>query len=414
MSSWWQRAPGLRGRHKREPLPRYFLPITSITFMLWLGSSILVPVLPLFASSLDLSHTDVGLVIGAFFGGRLALNAAGGYLADRYSPRSVAILGCGISGLASCVAGLATSLNWLLIARFAQGGGAGIYLTVAVTAIISISPPDRIGKYISTYQGLGLVGFSIGPVVGGFVAEFAGLRAPFFVYALVVLVGMLVATLKLPGAVLRPERDDAAARVGLAEFARAAFVRPFLYAMAVAIVVFAVRSGIRNNLVPIFAESALGMSEATIGAMLSIATVFNVAILGHAGRSLDRGRRPVMLGGMVLTGGATMVVGLLTEPWMLFLSCAALASATGYASVAPTVVTADVLSGPLQGKAVGVLRMATDLGLLVGPVAVGAIADLAGVRATFAISGVGVLMLALLMIRLPETKPAIGLQEFAA
>lgn len=391
-------------RQRGQPLPQHFLPIVAITFLLWLGSSILVPVLPLFGTSLGFSHSDIGLVVGAFFAGRLACNMAGGWLADRYTIRAVAILGCVITLVASLYLGFAGSLGALVAGRVVQGGGAGIYLTAAVAAIIAISPQDQVGKYVGTYQGIGLIGFSLGPTVGGTAAHFAGLRAPFFVYAAVMLVGVGVAWFALPRRSLAAASKVAADEPSdFRAFARAARSRPFLVVLAVATLVFWVRSGIRNNLVPLFADGHLQMSEVAIGTMLSVGAVCNVVTVGHAGRSLDRGRRPVIIWGTFATGLTTLAIGFLTEPWLLLIGSSLLSVATGYASVAPTVVTADVMAPAVRGRAVGVLRMATDLGLMVGPIMAGALSDRIGLQGAFVASGSAVIVLAAVTLLVPET-----------
>lgn len=385
--------------------PPYFVPLAAITFLLWLGSSILVPVLPLLGTSLGLSHAEVGVVIGAFFGGRMVCNMAGGYLADRFSPRAVAVLGCLVTSAASAVAGLADSFGALVAARVVQGGGAGIYLTVAVAAVIAVSPATRVGSHVAAYQGIGLVGFAVGPVIGGVVAQVGGLRAPFFAYAVVTLAGMAVAAVALPGHPLRPTAAESARTAGFGDYLRAAMSRPFVLSLLVAVLIFGVRSGILNTLVPVLAETGLSMTEVAIGTVLTVAAFGNVAVLRHAGRSLDRGRRPVLVGGTVATGIATALLGLAMRPWMLFAGCVVLAVATAYASVAPTVVTADVMTGAVQGRAVGTLRVATDLGLLVGPVMAGALADVVGLRPAFILAGICVLALAGLTGMVPETRP---------
>lgn len=403
-----------RARQEWDRLPPKFVPIVGITFLMWMGSSIIAPTLPLYAERLGMNATGVGAAVGGFFLGRMVFNLAGGTFADRWGLRRVAVAGCFFAGSGAFAAGFAGSFLPLVSARVLQGAGAGMYATAALSAVVALAPAARRGRLLATYQGLGFAGFSLGPVLGGAIGAWLGLEAPFFVFAGMSVIGMVVAMVWLP-ADLRPgelvngdaEDDDESVDPdrpgGLLDLLQ---LRAFVVVLVVTFAFFAIRGGMRNSVVPLFAEAELGMTSFGIGVMIAISSVFNIAVLGHAGSALDRaGRRPVITWSLLATGLSVVAIALVTSDWALVLVMIVLASATGYGSVAPTTVTADIAPPAMRGMAIGVQRMVTDLGHMLGPLLAGLAADQLGFRTSFIVIGVLVVIVVVLPARMPETRP---------
>ena len=395
-------------RTRWADLPPRFLPIVGITFCMWLGSSIIAPTLPLYAERMGVGATGVGIAVGAYFLGRLAFNLLGGPMADTFGLRTVAVVGCLVSGAASAVAGLVSTFGPLVGARVLQGAGAGLYATAALSAVVALAPPERMGRLVSTYQGVGLAGFTFGPVVGGAMGAGFGLQAPFFGFAALALAAVVVALVALPAG-LRPrdvedggsESPPPAGTTTMRDLLRG---NAYVGVLVVTFTFYAMRGAIKNNLGPLFAESELGMSELAIGIMLAIASVANVAVLAHAGGMLDRrGRRPVIIWSLVGTGVSVGALSLVYADWLLVVAMIVMASATGYGAVAPTTVTADVAPPEIRGMAIGVQRVVTDLGHMLGPILAGVAVDGLGFRLGFAVLGAATLAVLGVAVRMPET-----------
>lgn len=389
-------------------LPPRFVPIVGITFCMWLGSSIIAPTLPLYAERMGVGATGVGIAVGAYFLGRLAFNLFGGPMADTFGLRTVAVVGCFVSGAASAVAGLVSTFGPLVAARVLQGAGAGLYATAALSAVVALAPPERVGRLVSTYQGVGLAGFTFGPVVGGAIGTWFGLQAPFFGFAGLAMAAVAVALVTLPAG-LRPREvenrgTEPAEAAGTATMRHLLRGHAYVGVLVVTFTFYAMRGAIKNNLGPLFAESELGMTELGIGLMLAVASIANVAVLAHAGGVLDRrGRRPVILWSLVGTGLSVGVLSVVYVDWLLVVAMIVMASATGYGAVAPTTVTADVAPPEIRGAAIGVQRVVTDLGHMLGPALAGMAVDRLGFRPGFAVLGAVTLAVLLLAVRMPET-----------
>ena len=139
------------------------------TFVLWLGASTILPLLPEYLRGRGGSDAVVGLVMGAYFVAALLCQYPAGRLADRIGRRPI-LLG----GLALYAAG---SLGFLaspsptvdIFLRALQGAGAGSAEVAALAMVSGAVALDRRGRAFGSIYGAQLGGMAIGPLVGSLV-----------------------------------------------------------------------------------------------------------------------------------------------------------------------------------------------------------------------------------------------------
>lgn len=366
-------------------------------------------------------------------------------LGDRFGIRRVAVLACVVTVLASLVAATTPSYPVLLGARVAQGAGSALYMTVAVSQVITLAPDGHVGRLLAIYQGVILAGVSLGPALGGLLTQAWGIAGPFLMYVAFGVGGALVALRWLPG----HDREGATASAGASgettpggaagaatgpaaaaagaggeavpagaeaaagptparwpQIRRLLADRTFALILLTAFTVFAVRAGLGQTLVPLLAAERFGLSGSTIGLVLTAGAAGNLLVLAHAGRLVDRaGRRRTVRAGLLATLPVAVGLALVTSPWLLFLLAAGLGVAKGYAAVVPASVLSDLASPQIRSTAVGIQRMTTDLGLLVGPFVAGAMADHLGFASAFLLTAGFVAAIALTTAGMRETAP---------
>ena len=384
-----------------------FLSTVLISFFFILGVSIVVPMLPLVVDTYGVTRAGGGLLLSSFALGRLAFDLVAGVLGDRFGIRRMALLACAITIVASLVAATTPSYPLLLAARVAQGVGSALYMTVAMSYVIEMAPEGHVGRLLAIYQGVILAGVSFGPTVGGVITHLWGIPGPFLLYALFGVIGGIVAVRWMPrhGGRAHAQESEAVAERGPAM--RALMTSPtFLLVLLAAFTVFAVRSGTGNTLMPLLAVEQWGFSQTAVGILLTASAAGNLLVLTHAGRSVDGGRRRTLRFGLWASVPVAAVLAFAVSPWMLFLGAVWMGAAKGYASVVPGTVLSDLAAPSIRSTAVGVQRTVTDLGLLVGPYAAGALADGFGFSVAFLATGVFVALVALSTAFMRETAPA--------
>jgi MFS family permease len=384
-------------------LDRQVILLSATSLVVMLGSSIISPVLPLYAREFGVSYTGAGLLISSFAAGRLAFDYVGGELAERTSARLLTAAGALITAFSALLCARATSFSWLVCYRVVEGLGSAFYVITIMTLFARTVGAEQMGKAMSFYQSMILLGVSFGPTIGGVVAELWGLRAPFYVMAVF---GLIVAGLswRFVTAEAGAPHGPRAPRPPVVVVARHVLGRSFLYVLSLTFYVFAVRAGTRANLIPLFGGERGGLSESQIGIVLSASAFANFAVLWHAGALLDRrGRQRVALPTLAAT--ALFCFGFASSPGFLNLLAMStgLGVVLGYLAPAPAAMVADLTPRDLLGPVIGVYRMAGDVGLLVGPVALGALATAFGFEAAFVASGVCALLTLALGAGIPET-----------
>lgn len=383
------------------------LSITSLVVML--GFSVVSPVLPLYAREFGVSYAGAGMLVAAFAVGRLGFDYAGGMVADRVSPRRLATAGALVSACSALLSARATSFGWLLAFRVLDGLGSAFYVVTIMALFARTVPPERMGQAMSFYQSMILLGVSFGPAIGGVVAEQTGsLRSPFYVMALLDL-GVAGITLVRVSDVVGDGRGRPAARPTLARVLRHVSSPVFLYVLVLTFLVFAVRAGARASLIPLFGGERGGLGESAIGLILSVSAFTNFVVLWHAGRVLDRrGRQRVARPALFATGLLCGLFAMSPSFANLLVAASLLGITLGYLAPAPAAMIADLTPPAMLGATIGVYRTAGDLGLLLGPIALGWVATQASFEAAFLVAGATVFVVFGFGMRIPETLGTTG------
>ena len=378
-------------------------PLIVVTFCLYFGFGLTMPVLPLFARDLGASGAIVGLTVAAFGIASFSFDLAGGRLSDRVGVRRAAA-GGGLIVLCSALVGWAAPNVWvLLLARLATGAGSAIYVTTAMNVLARTTPPDRMGRSMGAYQSALQLSIAVGPVAGGALAEALGFRPVFLLHAAIAGAGVLVCLRALPRALPRPEpRYGEGAAGGFSEVLRDG---AFQTALAVAFVVFILRAGVSSTAVPLYAHEELGLSRGRVGLALALTALSNLIFLRHAGRLADRRPRAVA----ILVGLAATLLGLgLLAFWQtelgLYVAMVVVGCATAYAGVTPAVVITDVTPPAHSATAMGLYRMAIDSGNVAGPVAAGVLVGSAGTANAFLLMSLPALLTLAATFRQRDTR----------
>ncbi|MCL4111660.1 UNVERIFIED_CONTAM: hypothetical protein GTU68_023616 [Idotea baltica] len=151
-----------------------------------MGIGLILPVMP------DLIQEVKGGTLGdaAIWGGILATSfavmqflfgPAVGSISDRYGRRPVLLISLAILAIDYVVMAFTGSIWVLLIARIVAGIAAATQST-ASAFIADISPPEKKAQNFGLIGAAFGIGFVLGPVIGGLLADF-GSRAPFWAAA---------------------------------------------------------------------------------------------------------------------------------------------------------------------------------------------------------------------------------------
>ncbi|CAB4676337.1 unannotated protein [freshwater metagenome] len=405
------RTPLLKG------LPREVAVLSAVAFCVALGFGILLPALPVFARTFDVSALQASAVISVFALARFVTAPVAGTLVDRLGERLVLGTGLFIVAGSSLAAGFSQSYMQLIVLRGVGGLGSSMFTVSALALLLRVVDDTQRGRASSAYQGGFLLGGVAGPAVGGLVVAWS-IRAPFFVYAATLIVAGIVALVFLANSRLH-EREEmvSGGEAGKLETLRLALKDgAYRAALAVNLITGFLILGLRSSVVPLFVTEGMQKGASLTGIGFLVAAGFQAVLLLPAGRLSDTaGRRKAMLYGTIGTTigmialtatdiavngwGTTAVAG--TALFLLAMAIQGVASA--FLGSAPTAVVGDIMGGKRGGIVVATFQMMNDFGVILGPLVAGLLVDLFDFDWAFA-AAAGLSLIAVIFVWLmPET-----------
>lgn len=182
-----------------EPRPEWLILPAACLGMLALGvnGTAIMAALPTMRAELGLSATQVGWAINAYLIVSAACIIPGGRASDQAGAGRVSLAGLGLFVIASGIIATAQRPWLLLTGRAVQGLAAALAVPGTLAAIGAAYPgPSRPGA-IGLWAGFLMLGFSIGPLIGGALTHYVGWRAIFWASSATMALaasGVLVAT----------------------------------------------------------------------------------------------------------------------------------------------------------------------------------------------------------------------------
>ncbi|KJK50411.1 MFS transporter permease [Lentzea aerocolonigenes] len=397
----------------RERLPVEVWVLVAASFIIAIGFGIVAPVLPVYALSFGVGHTAVAALISTFAFVRLAFAPVSGRLVNKFGEPRVYIVGILIVAFGTALSGFSSSYAEMLSWRALAGVGSTMFTVAALGLLIRITPAPMRGRASGLWAAGFLVGNVCGPIVGAGLVPL-GLWVPFVSYGAMLCLAAFVVWFFLRRSTLAAlDKTNTDVPMSVREAVqhptyRAALASGFANGWAV--------FGVRISLVPVFVIEALHHSAAVAGISMSVFAAGNASMLFLSGKIADtRGRKPVAVAGLIVSGLATVAMGFSGDMWTFMALSLVAGMGAGLLNPPQNAVVADVIGA--KGKGGPVLagfQMVTDLGAIIGPMCAGLLADSFGFEASFAITGLSLLLAVGFWVVAPETLPTHEEEHTAA
>ncbi len=172
--------------------------IAGAFFMDGLDSSIISTSLPQMALSFHVSPPQMSAAITSYLISLAIFIPISGWIADRFGARPVFCSAIAFFTLGSVFCGLSQSLPVLVLSRIVQGFGGAMMTPVGRLILTRTFPKNQLMKAMSYYMLPGMLGPTMGPLVGGFITTYFSWHWNFFINVPIGFAGVLVALRFVP------------------------------------------------------------------------------------------------------------------------------------------------------------------------------------------------------------------------
>lgn len=351
-------------------------PVAAATLLSMLGVGMLVPALPHLAPQGASSGVAAGALISGYGLSRLFCNTPSGIVVDRLGIARSALIG--LLGLVavSVLGYFAGSVALLFATMVLQGAASSLFSTAAMTALMLKAGPKGRGRAMAWFQTALLLGFALGPVIGGQVVERFGAHAPFPIQAVIALLALAVMR-TVPRA---PVAERVAAGAPPAPVRLGSLIGPALVVGGIGgFAAFFSRFGVAWNVVPQAALQQFHLGTSELGAVIGVATLANLVVMPFLGKLVDGwGARPTLIAAAVLNVVSMLALYFIPTLPMLWLGTGGVMLATGVMLPAAGALALSNARPQMMGRIMGLFRTVAEAGMAFGPAVVPAVTAAAG------------------------------------
>ncbi len=377
-------------------------------FVAMIGLNFVTPFMPLFVQKLG-SFTDreaalwAGIAIGSsgvtmFFSAPLW-----GLVADRWGRKPMVLRAIFGTGVILALMGLASNVYYLIAMRLVQGLFSGTM--AAASALISANVPrNKMPFAMGLLMVASFGGSTLGPMVGGFVADSLGYKAAFFITGGLLFLGGLVMFFLVKERFEPPAKGQATSLGSLLRIAMSREMLPLLMLLSML-------HGGPQTVAPIiplfFRELDPAGRAATMSGLaftfMGVIAAFSSLVAGRLGEQMSLKKILVF---SCLGTGLLYLLPVRAATVAQLLIFVALTGLLKGGLMAPSNALVG-LSVPLsqQGIAYGIAQSASALGNGIGPLVGGSLAPLLGLRLVFAVTGGLFVLVGILVARLLVERP---------
>lgn len=181
---------------------------------------------------------------------------------------------------------------------------------------------------------------------------------------------------------------------------------PFV-SLAAAALAFYIAGGVILPVTPPFVETRLGGGQFEVGIVVASYAIASLLLRPLVGWSSDRfGRRPLLIGGAVLTVAGMLLHLVAVNATILVLARALLGAGEGFFLVAALAAASDLAPPSRRGEALSFLSLSLYLGVAIGPLIGEIVLDRSSYEAVWLVTAAIAALAVVLSFLVPETAPA--------
>ena len=347
-----------------------FFLILTVSFLMFLSMYMLLPTLPLYAQTLGGNETVAGTIVGLFTLSAVLVRPWFGNLLDKKGRKAILIIGVSIFLISALAYNLAFSIITLLSLRVVHGIGWGASTTATGTMASDVIPADRRAEGMGYYGIAATIAMSLGPALGLFLVKYSSYFVLFTgaaILATLGLVGSFFINYETP---IKHQPDEKA------QLVKGVILEKSAIPPALVLFFITLTYGGIVSFLPSYADFR-GVKN--IGVFFTVYALVLLVSRPSIGKLADKyGARKFLVPGIVLIAAALLLLAWASSLPVFLL--VAVVYGLGFGTVQPILNALVISLSPPErrGSANATFAVAMDLGIGLGAVTLGFIAQKMG------------------------------------
>ncbi|NHJ13365.1 MAG: MFS transporter [Candidatus Thorarchaeota archaeon] len=380
----------------------------SLSF-LQIGFGIITPIFPFYIDELGVGGVELGVLAASFALTRILLAGPLGGSSDKYGRKPILVFALLGFALANFIYAFAENIFVMIGARAVEGAVSAGFYPAANAFVSDVTDPENRGTAMGYLSMGNMVGFVLGPALGGILAQFLGIRLPFIVAGLVTLLTLVVLYILVqePTGARGVESRRAKPKASVLEVLGVHKREYGVLALAMFANMFAI--GILEVAFLLDAVQRLEIQPWEIGLFFGVLGI--ITIIGNVafGKLSDRsGRRWLIVLGSVFGALSLFMFMATTDTAGFYLSGAVLGIAMSMRGPTIQAMIADLTDSRAYGVVMGGFGAVSNGAYVIGPILGGVMYDTTGTSvSSLGVAGVvSLLGAAAAAIGLPSDRPS--------
>lgn len=363
-------------------------------FTAMLGIGIIIPVMPVFATTLGATGFALGFIVAVFSITRGLLQPLVGNWSDKLGRKRFLMTGLFIFAVVGLLIPMAGSVLHLVLIRALQGVGSAMIVPIGMAYVSNLAPNGHEGRYMSYLNIAIFCGIGCGPIIGGVVSDMLGMAAVFYIMAALSFIAFLLVVFYMPTGIEHSPQETTGVFQNFGKMMRRRRTVGLLVARYSTMIMMVPTMAF----LPLLVSRDHNASGAEIGLIIACRTLVNAVLQLPFGKLADRYSKVLLLtigttcmGSVILLipqGGSVLMLVVL---YMLL--------GLGEAVIWPVLgayATEEGREHYGHGTMMGMFNFAMSGGVFTGAMLAGASMDALGIEWSFYVCGSVLLLLTFL------------------
>jgi len=381
---------------------RALLVLSLAVFSTMVGNGMVIPFLPLYVQQFGVSEFGAGLLFSVHAATRTVILPFVGRLSERWERKNFLLIGIVFYTLSSLAYMPAGNLAAFILIMVVHGTATAVVHPIAMAYVGDLAPKGQEGTYSGYINTALLGGIAGGPLLGGVIKDLSSMETNFWgmaAFSFFALILMMAFLPKVDGGKGR-ERNATASMWGLFTCRPIVGVACFRFG-------YALSNALTWVFLPLLATHMLPLSTTQVGVLISVSVLVSTLMQSPCGRLADRMKKSHLIG----VGGLVSSVVLAAFPWAtgfwhLLILNILVGAAYGLAFPAHVALAMEHARGYGMGTVMSLLMLAHGVGMMIGPVLFGSIADRFSLGSAFL--GGGLIGIVLTVVGYPLTSALVA------